>query len=297
MKKFLSRYSVLAIALLSMLVMASCSDDDDNFKPGEEIPAGSTGAFFAKGNTTDFTLDQASSTITLQLGRTDSTAAATVPVTVERNDTSAISIPASVQFEAGQGTADLVITTNDLTLDRTYTVTLAIDSTETNVYANGGAPTITFTVMHGDPWKKVLSGVYFYMSDDTGDTPLYPRFTSDVYEYKNENRFYIENIMGSGRDLEFSFTSGFNADDPLSSDGYISWTNPGYTDTENSWDYITDVNGNYNWSVAGSSKGISTLGFYIGYNYLTFPNKYFSLYAYILCDDSSEESNYMYGVW
>lgn len=296
MKNIISRYTVLAIAMLSMLVMGACSDDDD-FAPGEDIPAGSTGAFFSKSNETDFNLDVDPSTITLKVGRTDSTAEATVPIIVQHNDTSAISVPQSVHFDAGEGTTDLVISTEGLTENRTYDLTLAIDSTQTNVYANGGAPTITLKVMYGDPWKVIISNVTFYMNQSTSS---FPQFTSDVYQYKNENRFYIKNFMGSGRDLEFSFDgNGYNADDPLSSSGYISWTDPGYSDTANSWDYITDVNGNYNWSVAGSSVGINTLGFYIGNNYLDFTEKYFQMWAYIVDDDAdnTSSSDYMYGTW
>lgn len=296
MKKFISRYSVLAIAMLSMLVMGACSDDDD-FAPGEDLPAGSTGAFFSKSNETDINIDEDPSTITLQVGRTDSTSDATVPIIVQHSDTSAIIVPQSVHFNAGEGTANLVISTNGLTIDRTYNLTLAIDSTQTNVYARGGAPTISLKVMRGTPWKLFISGVTFYMNSNTS---TYPQFTSDVYQYKKENRFYIENFMGSGRNLEFSFDSnGYNASDPMSSKGYISWTDPGYSDTENSWDYITDANGNYNWSVERSNVGINTLGFYMGYNYADFTQNYFEMWAYIQADDadSSEESDYMYGTW
>lgn len=296
MKKFLSKYSVLAIALLSMFVLGACSDDDD-YTAGEDLPAGSTGAFFSKDNATDYNLESDPNTITLKIGRTDSTSAATVPIKVERNDTSAITVPQSVHFEAGEGTTELVISTDGLTEDRTYTLTLAIDSSETNVYANGGAPTFTLRVMYGNPWKKVISGVRFYLS---GYESTFPQFTSDVYEYNNENRFYIENFMGSGKNLEFTFDgSGFNADDPLSSSGNISWTNPGYTDSENGWDYITDNDGNYGWSIEGSSVGISTLGLYIGNNVVDFTQKYFEMWAYMSLDDADNTytNAYMEGEW
>lgn len=303
-------YNKVRVALLGLLAVAgmatSCSNDD-NFQPGEDVPEGVVGAFFDKGNTAEATLTgetEGSDSVVLKVNRVDTTEEATVPVTVVKCDTTAIHIPTSVHFDKGSAQDSLIIKIDEgLYTDRTYCYEVAIDDSQVSVYA-AGLPSFAGTIFKGNPWKKLVEGAAFYFAAAAG-CPL-PTIYSDIYQYKNENRFYIDNFMGSGNKQEFSLTSGFNANDVMQSEGYFAWNaDQVYQDHEagqNGFDWIYDLDSEsddpYAWSIEGSDVGISSFAGYMGaWSWFSFKDKWLYFWAYCATDDGKTTEAYFYGDW
>lgn len=296
-------YSLLAV--VGMLAFSACSNDDD-YQPGAPVAQGVVGAFFDKSNTTDFSLeDEGATNITIKVNRVDTTEAVSVPLKV-KCDTSAIVIPNEVSFEKGEKQAELVIAIDEgLYLDKNYNFSIDIDSASINPYA-AGVVSYSGSVFKGNPWKVVAKDAKFYFDDSS--CPL-PTMYSDICQYKNENRFRINNFMGSHTDLEFSLTSGFDATDIDKCEGHFAW-NTDQVYNYNGYDYIfaTDSNGeySYSWKIDGCDVGIKQFAGYMGaYSYIVFNKQdneksdrnYLSFYGFCDLDNGNAINAYFYGVW
>lgn len=288
MKKMISKltYSLLAMAF----VLASCSSDDD-YAPGDPMPAGAVGAYFATDNPTSFSFTEPTSSFTLKMKRVNSDEAATVPLVVEV-DTAAIVVPQTVTFAKGEDMAELTVDIANINSERTYHVSISVEESQVDPYSEG-VPTFEGTVFVGNPWKVIIPQAMFYYSS----TAALPTIYSDICQYNDENRFRIDNFMGSGKDMEFQFDNGFNAANPLQSDGYISWLTP--VELSNGYEYVTTEDGSYGWPLEGSSVGIYAFATYPGYSYAVFSENYLYFWAYSMLDDENytEISDYLYGVW
>lgn len=288
------------------LVFTACGSDDD-FHPGELAPAGTAGAFFDKDNTTDFSFaGELPDSIVITLNRVDSTVTKTIRLTVEC-DTSAISIPDSVVFAKGELQTGLVIKIDEgLYLDRNYSFTITIDPSEVSPYA-AGLPTFTGSVFFGDPWKVIIEGAAFYF----GTSSLLPTMYSDICQYKSDNRFRINNFLGSGTDLEFTLTGDFDGSDINKYSGEFAWnTDQVYHDDDSNFDYIfaTDENGEYtySWNIDGCDVGINCFAAYMGgWSYIIFNKKgvdkdlknYLMFWGFCDFTDGSSTEGKFYGVW
>lgn len=303
-------YNKVKIALLGFVTVAgmatSCSNDD-NYQPGEEVPEGVVGAFFDKSNTADVTLTgetEGPDSVVLKVNRVDTSEEVTVPVTVVKCDTAAISIPTSVHFDKGSAQDSLIIKVDEgLYTDRTYSYEIAIDDSQVSVYA-AGLPVFSGTIFKGSPWKKLVEGAAFYFPATAGCT--LPTLYSDIYQYKNENRFYIDNFMGSGNKQEFTLTSGFNADDVTLSEGYFAWDADqiyqDHDEGQNGFDYIYDFDSEgdnaYAWSIEGSDVGITTFAAWMGaWSWISFKDRWLDFWAYCATDDGKTVETYFYGDW
>ncbi len=295
----LSMHSVCKV-LLSLMLMAGLAacNDNNSYSPGEEVPEGTVGAFFDKSNVTDYTIEgEGADSLVLLVNRVDASAEVTVPIRVLRCDTSLISIPASVHFAQGSYQDSLLIKIADgLILDHTYYYELAIDSAQISAYA-AGSPIFSGTIFKGNPWKIVLDSVGFYFPNST--TCKLPTLYSDLYRYKNENRFYFENFMGSGNNQEFSLSGTFDAEHLENYEGSFAWDPDQVYHDSNGFDYIYSFEENsYSWSIEGSSVGISTFAGYMGaWSYISFKEKYLYFWCYCSTDDNVSTEAYFYGVW
>lgn len=306
MRHYISKIARLLFATMVASAFTACSSDDD-FHPGEPAPKGTVGAFFDKSNITDFSYEkELPDSIVLKLNRVDSTATKTVKLSVEC-DTSAISIPDSVVFVKGELQTNLVIKIDPrLYTFRNYNFTIAIDSAEVSPYA-AGLSTFTGSVFYGNPWNVIAEDAAFYF----GASSSLPTMYSEICQYKNENRFRINNFLGSGTDLEFTLTGDFDGSDINKYAGHFAWnTDQVYNINDDGFDYIyaTDENGDYSygWNVDGCASGVRKFGAYMGvYSYIVFDKQdveegsrnYLYFWGFCDFDDNSSTEAYFYGVW
>lgn len=111
------RYLGLAISAGLLLGFSSCSDDDD-YAPGNPAPDNCMGVYFAAGNAAEFILTPDQETVNVKVCRKVAAEAASVPVKVEYTDTTAIQVPATVEFAQGEKEATLTISVKGLTPKR-----------------------------------------------------------------------------------------------------------------------------------------------------------------------------------
>ncbi len=304
------RHKIFSIACCLFAVVATlgftaCGSDDD-YHPGEPVAKGVVGAFFDKGNATDFTYDRVlPDSIILKVNRVDSTEAKTVKLTVEC-DTSAISLPDSVVFAKGKSQTDLVIKIDQgLHKFTSYGFTITIDPADVSPYA-AGASSFSGSVFYGNPWNIIAEDAAFYFDYDA--SPL-PTMYSNIYQYMNENRFYIENFMGSGTDLEFSLSGNFDGT-VNNYAGQFKWNTEQVYHDDNGYDYIyaTDENGDYDygWTIDGCSVGINAFAAYMGaWSYIVFDKQdeaesnrnYLFFYGFCDLDNGNAINAYFYGTW
>ena len=303
------RHNIFKIAygLFAAMAFTACSNDD-SFHPGEDVAEGVVGAFFDKANATDFSFETEDplDSIVLKVDRTDSTSYAKVPLKVTC-DTTAISVPDTVVFEAGKSQTDLIVRIDrGLYTDIPYSFTIEIDSASISPYA-AGLPVYTASILKGNPWKVIAKDAAFYFNDKS--CPL-PTMYSDICQYKNSNRFRIDDFMGSGTDLEFTLTGGFDGSDINTYAGEFAWNADQVYHDDNGYDYIyaTDENGEftYDWTIDGCDVGINAFAGYMGqWSYIVFDNQDYEegnrnyLYFYGFCDlsNGSAINAYFYGVW
>ncbi len=305
------RHNIFNIACCLVMAVAAmgftaCSSDD-NYQPGAPTAPGVSGAFFDKSNTTEFTYEEdLPDSIVLKVNRTDSTENKTVKLTVAC-DTSAISIPDSVVFAKGELSTGLVIKIDPgLYTFRNYDFTVTIDPAEVSPYA-AGVSTFAGSVFYGNPWNVIAKNARFYFYDSS--SPL-PTMYSDICQYKNENRFRINNFMGSGTNLEFKLSGYTEGSDINKFAGQFEWNTEQTYHDSNGYDYIyaTDSNGDYSysWKIDGCDVGINALAGYMGaYSYIVFNNQdeaegnrnYLSFWGFCDLDNGSAINAYFYGVW
>ena len=95
------RYLGLAVSAGLLLGFSSCSDDDD-YAPGNPAPDNCMGVYFDAGNAAEFILTPDQETVDVKVCRKEAAEAASVPVKVEYTDTTAIQVPATVEFDQGE---------------------------------------------------------------------------------------------------------------------------------------------------------------------------------------------------
>lgn len=102
-----------------------------------------------------------------------------VAVIVDRAD-EVFEIPSTVSFKDGEMEATLTVGCKNLEALKPYQFTIHLDENATN------------------PYVKVVENARFTYQDN-----IFPPVTSDIYELEGQNKFKIENFLGSGVDLSF----------------------------------------------------------------------------------------------
>jgi len=101
----------ILIALLTVLLVVACKNEDIVREPSPIVPADNQTVYFAPSNVTKYELDPAAATsVTVKLMRKDSTSAADVPIKVMKNDSNIFVIPATASFQAGKGSTTVNVT-------------------------------------------------------------------------------------------------------------------------------------------------------------------------------------------
>ncbi|MCD8289363.1 MAG: hypothetical protein LUC26_05580 [Prevotella sp.] len=151
----------IAMAVATLLAFTACSDDDD-YTAGTN-PAGE-GYYFPStaGSSIELSITETSFDIEVCRAKTEDAASAQITATVLFDDEDASSlftIPSSVSFGAGEGTATLTIGYDPDAIEyNTYTFTLSVEGTgETTPY---GDATYTFTAAASQPWISLGMATY-----------------------------------------------------------------------------------------------------------------------------------------
>ncbi len=149
------------MVVATLLAFTACSDDDD-YTPGTN-PAGE-GYYFPStaGSSIELSVSETSFNIEVCRAKTEDAASAQITATVMFDDEDASSlftIPSSVSFGAGEGSATLTIGYDPDAIEyNTYTFTLSVEGTgETTPY---GDATYTFTAAASQPWVSLGMGYY-----------------------------------------------------------------------------------------------------------------------------------------
>lgn len=298
------RYLGLAVSAGLLLGFSSCSDDDD-YAPGNPAPDNCMGVYFDAGNAAEFILTPDQETVDVKVCRKEAAEAASVPVKVEYTDTTAIQVPATVEFAQGEKEATLTISVKGLTPKKKFGFKIDVDEAYADPYTKQDGSTVLQSTVLVSQWKKVLENVRFYYA---GFTDL-PVTYSDIYQLEGVNQFYITNMLGSGADLYFKINGTFNADNladcsgelvPVEGKGAAIYDYQTYKQN-----YIVagvdSSTGDYLWNWTVGDVNINSFMWYGGYDYSTysyidFTQKYIYLNGYI--DSSVEQQSVnVYGVW
>lgn len=301
----------MAITIASFI---ACSDDSESYTPGKEAPSGNIGAYIANDYDAQTIFADApsssSNSIRLTVVRTDTKAAARIPIIVDEADT-AIHIPDYAEFKAGEDSVDIVIRSPYITQAKVYNVSLHLDDSYCNPYADvAGGPTANFAIVWGK-WGKLTNdalykqcvdrGLMAYSEDSTmvldsievwvnGKTARYSLET-----VAGLNRFRINNFMNSNTDFDFSLEK-FDKAEPGQSGGKI---------TINNHFYYNSNNGCYSWGKAdwepwtpfNFTKLVSSIDFYPLYKWGTILYEYNNIDFYInkpYWGKSSADPNYKF---
>lgn len=145
----------LFLVLMAMAAFTACSSDDNDYQ-WAQVPAGDQ-VYFSKDLPTQQALSKKASSFTIPVSRVKTDAATTVNISLTSED-NFLTAPSSVQFAAGQATADLVLSYDPeaLVYDVFKEASLAI--TTEGVTTPYGAATYKFTAGALSPFATVGKG-------------------------------------------------------------------------------------------------------------------------------------------
>ena len=302
MKKFSTlRYTAGMLSLCLAFTLASC-DDEEDFMPGALTAEGAIGAYFNSSNTTSFILTPQDGSIELTVSRRDTDSAAIVPITMTNGDATAIQVPESIAFAAGDSTQTLTIGLKGLTEKVSYGFKLAIGESAADHYAKlDGTTTYSGSIIVSQ-WKMLKDSVSFYYNQNDN----LPKTTSELWQLDGINMFYVTDFMGSGAKMYFSIrNTGFDPDStatwygelvPSNSEG-ITTLDYGTYSMYYVWLGLDDYGYSiYNWTMGDTN--ITNLGWYVGsdYSYFYYSKNYLYLSGYVTSNKFTGYAD-IYGVW
>jgi hypothetical protein len=279
-----------ACAVVSLALCTGCSDDDDNWSPGEQ--PGSLVYFENVTSVSDEVMPNEGKDYVLTLTRENAEGEATVALSA--SDAVNFDVPASVTFADGVKSVEIPVQFKATDSVASYLCTVSIaDSKYVNPYTQY-ATSANITVLVAD-WEMYIEDAYFF--DTYGALEPYE---ANIYKLKDQNRYRIIN-----------FASGYNFDFELQESAWVSY---GYVTIHPlNGLYCSDPWWGYNaWAFSEdgtdsdfSLRFDSTPGYYYttpflfdgdSYNYLNPSGKYglitigFIKYA----DDSVDSDDYAY---
>lgn len=278
MKKLQYIISALLITLVAVSLTA-CSDDDD-YERAPQVATDCVTAYFDQTNKASEVLtptEYASRQyISLKVKRQNTNGDVQVPIVVDYAD-SVFQIPESVSFKNGEDEAEVVVHFPNIEQKKQYNFAIHLDESYTNPYLEtAGSPMFKYNVMVAR-WIKVVDQAQFYYSSG-----MFPSVYSDIYELEGQNRFRIDNFLGSGLDLEYYIiakdketgdftTDAFSANDRTTWNGILVPLTHAYTVTDTGgyqyWYLMEDAddadNGYASWQPEGSETSIYYIDFYL----------------------------------
>lgn len=132
-----TKYIALLLSGMALTYFTGCSDDEWTAGPAADQDCIS--AAFDKENVGSIELEDSDPTeMTLTVTREKKDAAATVAIKVLANTEDVFSIPESINFAAGEATANLTISFDKAQLKKEYTFEIALDESAVNPYKGNG---------------------------------------------------------------------------------------------------------------------------------------------------------------
>lgn len=267
---------LLYMLLVGMAITAftACSDDDD-YQPAQKVAEDNMGAYFAAANAASEVLTPeeyaARPKVDLKVKRQNTKGDVSIPVVVDKAD-AVFRVPATVEFKDGESEATLSVACPGLQALQSYQFTIHLDEAATNPYVKvDGSPVFNYTVMVARWVKVVENATFMYQSD------IFPSVKSDIYQLEGQNKFYIENYLGSGINLGFYIipqdangtwtASAFSASDRSTWKGIFMPADHYMNDPDGGtyWYLMKDADNNEyaSWTPEGADKGISYINFYL----------------------------------
>lgn len=256
--KLFSRY--MFVALMSILALASCSDDD-KYVAGEQESADKVGAYFTVTDGGDNEVDPSDPTeFTVKVARLNTKGDVSVPLTVKENDNDAYEVPATADFKDGEAETTVKVTFPNAAVGTTNTLTIEIPKEYVSLYKEN-AEKISYTATYTRvKWENV--GVGYWIDGNINSLfgvqalPLAVEIEKTVSVDGNTTRYRF--------DSPFAYTC--TGQDELG--GYIGYpyNEEGDCD-EQSHKMIVTVDKNGNASLASTNTGMTWANygtFYIG---------------------------------
>lgn len=190
-----SIYKLLFTALAFSLPLASCSDDDDDYAPGEEVSADCASVYFPMQSAYSYTFssDDAEKNINLVVRRLKSAGALSVPVTLI-SETQGFTSASTIEFVDGETETTFSVNCESIPVKNECSVTVSIPDSYVNPYAEGTS-SVTVKSIVAD-WELWAPGAVFTFSN------YYGSVTSDIYAMPGTRNIKIENFIGSGLPLQ-----------------------------------------------------------------------------------------------
>lgn len=143
--KLFSKY--FFVALMSILALASCGDDD-KYVAGEQESADKVGVYFPVTDGGNNEVDPADPTeFTVKVARLNTNGAVSVPLTVVENDNDAYQVPATADFQDGEAETSVKVTFPNAEVGTTNTVTIEIPQEYVALYKEN-AEKVSFTASY-----------------------------------------------------------------------------------------------------------------------------------------------------
>lgn len=282
----------------AMLVLLATGCKEDSYQPGPETATSCVSAYFTSDNEANILITPeeyaASNKLTLKVSRKIADESVSIPVIVTYKDDK-FDVPSAVNFDAGDADTTLVITMNGLDQKTEYTYSIRLDDNYVDHYTiSDGSDVFTGSVLIAK-WVKVVEDAMFYYKDNVF-SPTY----SDIFWLDGQNKFYIENFLGSSINLGFRIkhydkngNEAFSASDTTTWNGIFEPIDHYYNDPDGGsyWWLMSDVtNEEYaSWTPEGSSIGVSYINFYRDDE-----NSYAMIY---IAGKKEEDTDWYYGGW
>ncbi len=309
------------LALMVAAVFTACSDND-KYEWAGKVAEGNPGAYFAASNvasellTTDEYANHQKFNLTVK--RANSKGSLSVPIIVDQAD-NVFTIPSTAEFKDGETETQVEIGCPNLETKKKYKfkIHLAEDMTDPYTQTNG-SPVFNYDVLVAN-WVKVVDQAQFVWAKSEFSTTK-----SAIYWLDGQNRFRIENWLGSGIDWQFQIVAqdkvdnskfsldNFNANDRSTWHGALQPYNHSLMDPYGGsyWWFMYDVdNEEYaSWYPDGEDNlGIYYVNFYYDITSDTYASvdlrgssKSYAMHLtpYVYYSDGTESGyTYVYGYW
>ncbi len=156
---FIKKLSIYSFLIAAAFCAVSC-DDDVDYTPAE-VP-NTDQVYFPNTARRSVVLEENQTSFTVDVYRVKTDAAAQVPVTTTVSESGIFTVPATVNFAAGESKTVMTVAIDfdKVQSGATYTLNFALDSAYTSIY---GDDSCSYTVEYyekGDPLRDLVAGYY-----------------------------------------------------------------------------------------------------------------------------------------
>lgn len=156
--KIFSKY--MFIALMSIIALASCGDDD-NYVAGAQDSADKVGVYFPTTDGGSNEVDPADPTeFNIKVARMNTNGAVSVPLNVVSNDEDIFHVPATAEFKDGEAETTVKVTFPDAKVGTTYALTVEVPQEYISLYKEN-ADKVSFTTEYTRvKWESIGEGYW-----------------------------------------------------------------------------------------------------------------------------------------